>query len=71
MQNLSKLHKVFRIGHWNPISVTEFFKWMQYQSITILKLFMDDMFAYLNYSFLLTLFVTFYWNLICFSVILC
>jgi hypothetical protein len=33
----------------------------------ILKLFMDGMFAYLNYFLLLTLFVSFNYNL-CFSV---
>jgi hypothetical protein len=38
---------------------------MQYQSITIQKLFIDDMFTYLNLTFLLTLFKSFNWNLIC------
>jgi len=30
MQNLPKLHGVFKIGHQNSISVTEQMKWMQY-----------------------------------------
>jgi hypothetical protein len=51
MQNLSKLHGVLGIGHQNPISATEQKKWMQYQSITIHKLFMDGMFAYLIFFF--------------------
>jgi hypothetical protein len=59
MQNLSKLHGVFKIGHQNPINATKQKKWIQYQSTTILKLFMDDMFTYLNYFFLLTLFASF------------
>jgi len=49
MQNLSKLQGVFKIGHQNSISAIEQKKWMQYQSITIQKLFMDGTFSYLNY----------------------
>jgi hypothetical protein len=49
MQNLSKLHGVFRIRHQNPISITEQKKWMQYENILIQKLFMDGLFAYLNF----------------------
>jgi hypothetical protein len=58
MQNLSKLHGVFGIEHWNPINVTEQKKKIQYQNITISKLFMDGIFAYLNYFLLLTLFTS-------------
>jgi hypothetical protein len=43
----------------NSVSVIEQKKWMQYQNITIQKLFMDGMYAYLNYFFLLTLFTSF------------
>jgi hypothetical protein len=64
MQNLSKLQGVFKIRHQNSISAIEQKKWMQYQSITIQKLFMDDMCAYLNYFFLLILFASFNWNII-------
>lgn len=71
MQNRSKLHGVLGIGHKNPISATKKKKWMQYQSIMIHKLFMDGMFAYLNHFFLLTLFASFKWNLICFNNFLC
>jgi hypothetical protein len=40
------------IGHQNLISVTKQKKWMQYQSIMVQNLFMDGMFAYLNYFFI-------------------
>jgi hypothetical protein len=35
MQNLSKLHGVLKIGHWNPINVTKQKKWMEYQNTMI------------------------------------
>jgi hypothetical protein len=40
---------------------------MQYQSIIILKLFMDGMFVYFNYFLLLTLFASFNLNIIYFN----
>jgi hypothetical protein len=58
-----KVAWVLEIGHWNPLSVIEQKKWVQYQSIIIQKSFMDGMFVYLNF-FLLTLFAYFNWNLI-------
>jgi hypothetical protein len=46
--------------HWTlePISATEPNKWMQYPSITILKLFMVHIFPYLYYINLFTLFAS-------------
>jgi len=71
MQNFSKLHGVLRIRHRNPISVIKQKKWMQYQNITIQKLFMDGLFTYLNLFFLLTLFASFNWTLIFLNIFLC
>jgi len=45
-----KLHGVFGIRHWSPISATKPKKWMQYPNITIPKSFMGGIFPYL-YSF--------------------
>jgi len=51
MQNLSKLHGVFEIKHWNPIGAIEQKKWMQYQNIMIQNLFMNGLFTYLKLFF--------------------
>jgi len=67
MKNFSKLHGMLKIGHQNPINAIE-------QNMNAIskyhnsKIFMNDMFTYLNYIFLLTLFKSFNWNLICFKV---
>jgi hypothetical protein len=47
-----KVAWVFGIAHQDLVSVTKQKKWMQYQSITIQKLFMDGMFTCLNYFFI-------------------
>jgi hypothetical protein len=68
IQNFSKLHGMLKIGHQNPINAIKQKKIMQYQSIMIQKLFMNDIFTYLNCIFLLTLFKSFDCNLICFRI---
>ncbi len=57
MQNLWKLHGVFKNGHWNPINATESKKWMQYPSIIIPKSFTGGIFPYL-YIFFKNLFAS-------------
>jgi hypothetical protein len=68
MQFFSKLHEVLKIGHWDPIIATKQKKWMVFMDSKIIH----GWYAFILFKiFLLTLFTSFNWNLICFQVFLC